>query len=218
MNPFDLWDQATITSMVRESTDLLLANQERVAPQFAQLEQTRLRKIAKGRIKLKAVGKGRGVLADDATPPVYRPELRFTEEAFTHDAPRGDDDRRGVSPRSARAQRHRRRVGRPARSGWGGHHHPRAGRRVRQENLSDWLSCRRFSTAARCEGRQPAGQDQAMTTSSSTTSTRQGRSHRPRPRSTRRVPSRSTSSAPPSSRRRTRRAATARSSPCRRSC
>lgn len=83
MNPFDLWDQATVTSMVRESTDQLLANQERVAPQFAQLEPTRLRKIAKGRIKLKAVGKGRGVLADDATPPVYRPELRFTEEAFT---------------------------------------------------------------------------------------------------------------------------------------
>jgi hypothetical protein len=83
MNPFDLWDQATITSMVRQSTDLLLASQERVAPQFAQLEETRLRKIAKGRIKLKAVGKGRGVLADDATPPVYRPELRFTEEAFT---------------------------------------------------------------------------------------------------------------------------------------
>lgn len=83
MNPFDLWDQATITSMVRESTDLLLTNQDRVAPQFAQLEPTRLRKIAKGRIKLKAVGKGRGVLADDATPPIYRPELRFTEEAFT---------------------------------------------------------------------------------------------------------------------------------------
>lgn len=83
MNPFDLWDQATITSFVRESTDLLLASTERVATEFAQLEPTRLRKIAKGRAKLKAIGKGRGVLADDATPPVYRPEVRFTEQAFT---------------------------------------------------------------------------------------------------------------------------------------
>lgn len=83
MNPFDLWDQSTITSIVRESTDLILGNQDRVAPMFAQTTPTQLRKISKARVKLKAVGRGRGVLADDATPPIYRPEIRFTEEAFT---------------------------------------------------------------------------------------------------------------------------------------
>jgi hypothetical protein len=139
MNPFDLWDQATITSMVRESTDLLLANQERVAPQFATLEPTRLRKIAKGRIKLKAVGKGRGVLADDATPPVYRPELRFTEEAFTlmrlgemtpvEESLRAQLELNGTDPESV-AQRDRAGADIITRVRAIAH---------RQENLSDWL-------------------------------------------------------------------------------
>lgn len=80
---FELWGQAEVTQIVREATDNLLANRERVAPFFLQTEQTRMRKIAKGRVKLKAVGKGRGVLADDATPPIYRPEMRFTEEAWS---------------------------------------------------------------------------------------------------------------------------------------
>lgn len=139
MNPYDLWDQATITSMVRESTDLLLNNQDRVAPQFAQLESTRLRKIAKGRIKLKAIGKGRGVLADDATPPIFRPEMRFQEEAFTlmrlgemttvEESLRAQLEMNGTDPESI-AQRDRAgadiitRVRAVA---------------VRQENLSDWL-------------------------------------------------------------------------------
>lgn len=80
---FNLWDQAVLTSMVTEAVDNLLVNTDRVAPHFAQMEPTQLRKIAKGRVKMHAVGKGRGVLADDATPPIYRPEIRFTEEAFT---------------------------------------------------------------------------------------------------------------------------------------
>lgn len=83
MNPFDLWDQATVTDWVRRSTDAILAGQERVAGQFAPIRQTRLEKIARGQIKLKAVGRGRGVVADDATPPIYRPELRFEEEAWS---------------------------------------------------------------------------------------------------------------------------------------
>jgi hypothetical protein len=83
MNPFDLMDQATITSIVREATDLILNNSDRVAPQFAQNTPTELMKIAKARVKLKAVGKARGVLAEDATPPIYRPEMRVTEEAFS---------------------------------------------------------------------------------------------------------------------------------------
>lgn len=83
MNPFDLWDQATITEFVRRSTDNILANTERIAGDFAPLTPTRLEKIARGSIKLKAVGKGRGVVADDATPPIYRPEMRFVQEGFS---------------------------------------------------------------------------------------------------------------------------------------
>lgn len=83
MNPFDLWDQATITEFVRLATDRILGDQERIAGQFAPIEPTQLEKIAKGRIKLKAVGRGRGVVADDATPPIYRPEIRFEEQAYS---------------------------------------------------------------------------------------------------------------------------------------
>ncbi len=78
----DLWDQATITEFVRLSVDNILGNQERIASQFAPLTPTRLEKIGRGQVRLKAVGKGRGVVADDATPPIYRPELRISEEAF----------------------------------------------------------------------------------------------------------------------------------------
>lgn len=164
MNPFDLWDQATITSMVRESTDLLLANQERVAPQFATLERTRLRKIAKGRIKLKAVGRGRGVLADDATPPVFRPELRFTEEAFTllrlgemtpvEESLRAQLELNGTDPESV-AQR------------------DRAGADIitrvravaaRQEILSDWLAMQAVLTGAlQVKVANPPGTPDTMT-------------------------------------------------------
>jgi hypothetical protein len=83
MNPFDLWDQATITEFVRLATDRVLGDEERIAGQFAPREPTQLEKIAKGKIKLKAVGRGRGVVADDATPPIYRPEIRFEEQAYS---------------------------------------------------------------------------------------------------------------------------------------
>lgn len=83
MNPFDLWDQATITQFVRESVDAVLGNNERIASRFAPLTPTTQEKIARGNIKLRAIGKGRGIVADDATPPIYRPQLRFTEEAFS---------------------------------------------------------------------------------------------------------------------------------------
>lgn len=139
MNPFDLWDQATITSIVRESTDLILGNQDRVAPMFAVQEPTSLRKISKARIKLKAVGKGRGVLADDATPPIYRPELRFTEEAFSlmrlgemtpvEESLRAQLELNGTDPESL-AQRDRAGADIVTRI---------RAIAVRQENLSDWL-------------------------------------------------------------------------------
>lgn len=83
MNPFDLWDQATITEFVREATDTILAGQERIAGQFLPINPTQLEKIGQGKIKLKAVGKGRGVVADDATPPIFRPEMRFEEKAYS---------------------------------------------------------------------------------------------------------------------------------------
>lgn len=83
MNPFDLWDQATVTEWVRMSTDLVLGNQERIAGNFAPLTPTRLEKISRGSVRVKAVGRGKGPIADDATPPIYRPQLRFDQEAFS---------------------------------------------------------------------------------------------------------------------------------------
>lgn len=83
MNPFDLWDQATITQFVREATDQVLGLNERVAGRFAPLTPTNLEKIARGQVKLRAIGKGRGIVADDATPPIFRPKIRYTQEAFS---------------------------------------------------------------------------------------------------------------------------------------
>lgn len=79
----DLWNQATITQVVREATENILGNQERIAQQFMPTEPTRREKIGRQNIKLRAVGRGRGVVADDATPPIFRPELRMTMEAFS---------------------------------------------------------------------------------------------------------------------------------------
>lgn len=83
MQPFDLWDQAQITELTRRAVDRVLGDQQRIAAQFAPVTPTQLEKIARGRVKLRAVGKARGAIADDATPPIYRPEMRFTEEAWS---------------------------------------------------------------------------------------------------------------------------------------
>lgn len=80
---FELWGQAEVTEMVRRAVDNILGDQERIAQRFMPLEPTELEKIAKGQIKLRAVGRGRGIIADDATPPVYRPEMRFDEQAYS---------------------------------------------------------------------------------------------------------------------------------------
>jgi hypothetical protein len=82
MNPWDLWDSTTITQFVREAVDAVLGNSERIAQRFAPLTPTTMETIARGNVKLRAIGKGRGIVADDATPPIFRPKLRFTEEAF----------------------------------------------------------------------------------------------------------------------------------------
>lgn len=83
MQPFDLWDQVTITDITRAAVDRVLGQQERVANQFAPITPTRLEKIGRARVKLRALGKARGAIADDATPPIYRPEMRFVEEGFS---------------------------------------------------------------------------------------------------------------------------------------
>lgn len=83
MNPFDLWDQAAITEITRRAVDRVLDSQTRVASQFLPVTPTRSDKISKIRVKLRALGKAPGVIADDATPPIYRPEIRFLEEAYT---------------------------------------------------------------------------------------------------------------------------------------
>lgn len=81
--PFDLWDQVLITEMTRTAVERVLNQTDRIANQFAPLDPTTEEKIGKGRIKLKALGKARGAIADDATPPIYRPEIRFLEEAYS---------------------------------------------------------------------------------------------------------------------------------------
>lgn len=83
MNPFDLWDSATITEWVRLATDNILNNTERIAPSFAPLTPTRLERISRGSVRVKAIGRGKGPIADDATPPIYRPTLRFDQDAFS---------------------------------------------------------------------------------------------------------------------------------------
>lgn len=81
-SPWDLWDEVTITDFVRESVDQILGGQERVAQRFAPTVGTQQESISRGNVRLRAVGRGRGIIADDATPPIFRPKLRFTQEAF----------------------------------------------------------------------------------------------------------------------------------------
>lgn len=83
MQPFDLWDQATITEWVRLATDQVFGLNERIAARFAPLTPTRLEKISRGSVRVRAVGRGAGPIADDATPPIYRPQIRFDQEAFS---------------------------------------------------------------------------------------------------------------------------------------
>lgn len=83
LDVFNIWDQAQMTGLTRAAVERVLNQQNRVADIFAPREPTRADKIAKGKLKLKAVGKARGAIADDATPPIYRPEIRFTEEAWS---------------------------------------------------------------------------------------------------------------------------------------
>lgn len=83
MQPFDLWDQVAITEVTRRAVDRVLGDAERVANQFAPVTPTRLEKIGRARVKLRALGKARGAIADDAIPPIYRPEMRFVEEGYS---------------------------------------------------------------------------------------------------------------------------------------
>lgn len=81
MGIFDLFDQATNTELVQRSVTEALNQQEpqRIARQLSTLVPTRRDKIKKRRMYVRAVGKGRFV-APDATPPIFRPKIRITEE------------------------------------------------------------------------------------------------------------------------------------------
>jgi hypothetical protein len=80
---FDIWDQVQVTELVTRAGDRVMgANRERIAGQFAPLVGTTEDKIAQERVKVRAVGKGR-IIADDATPPIWRPKIKLVEEAWT---------------------------------------------------------------------------------------------------------------------------------------
>lgn len=80
MGIFDIWDQSTNTEIVNRAVEATLSSQPRIARQFfAPMVPTSRDKIRKRRMYIRAVGKGRFV-APDATPPIYRPRIRVTEE------------------------------------------------------------------------------------------------------------------------------------------
>lgn len=79
---FNIWDQAANTLLVQNAVELILGNgRERIASQFAPIEPTQVDKISLEKFRIKAVGKGR-IIADDATPPIYRPKTKIIQEEF----------------------------------------------------------------------------------------------------------------------------------------
>lgn len=79
---FNLRDQAQMTELTNRAVQRILGpDRERIASQFAPLKGTQADKIGREQVKIKAVGRGR-MIADDATPPIWRPKLKFVEEAW----------------------------------------------------------------------------------------------------------------------------------------
>jgi hypothetical protein len=79
---FNIWDQAAMTVMTQAAVERVLGSgRERIASNFLPITPTEIDKIAKERLKIRAVGKGR-IIADDATPPIYRPKTKLVEEMY----------------------------------------------------------------------------------------------------------------------------------------
>lgn len=77
--PFDIWDSATNTELVRRSVTTVLEDENLVGPTIAPLVPVRDRRIKRGIIEVEAFGAA-PMKARNATPPIFIPKITFTEE------------------------------------------------------------------------------------------------------------------------------------------
>lgn len=76
---FDVWDQATNTELVKRSVETAWERGATIGKQIAPLFPVRDRQIKLETMEIYAFGKGR-FKAEDATPPIYTPKTKWTEE------------------------------------------------------------------------------------------------------------------------------------------
>jgi hypothetical protein len=77
--PFNIWDSATNTELVRRSVTTALEDEQYVGPTIAPLVPVRDRRIKRGIIEVEAFGMA-PLKARNATPPIFIPKIAYSED------------------------------------------------------------------------------------------------------------------------------------------